>query len=137
METKIKPLTKAQAAAAEREEFAAKLRAIIKPGDAVYTVQERRGRGTTRYVSLLLPRIADDGKPYIQNITYWAGKAMGSPLNDGQLSFGGWGYSATFQAVYNLGRALWPDGDGKYTRHRNGDAGPETDGGYMLSQSGL
>ena len=42
-----------------------------------------------------------------------------------------------FEIVYHLGRVLWPDGDGKFTRNRNGDTGPETDGGYLFNQRWL
>ena len=137
METKTKRETKAQVAERERQEFCAKLREFIKPGDTLYTTQRTKRTYGTRYVRLSVARIADDGRPYIQDITYWAARAIVSRQEDYGMPFGGCGYSATFQAVYDLGRSLWPNGNGAYVSRRNGDTCPETDGGYMLQQGHL
>jgi hypothetical protein len=51
----------------------------------------------------------------------------------GRLKISGCGMDMAFSVVYNLGRCLYPKGDGKTITGRNGDKNPETDGGYLLN----
>jgi len=51
----------------------------------------------------------------------------------GTLKVNGCGMDMAFEVVYNLGRVLYPKGDGHTITHRNGNKSPETDGGYLLS----
>jgi hypothetical protein len=53
------------------------------------------------------------------------------------LRVSGCGMDMGFDIVYNLGRFLFPKGDGKTVTGRNGDTKPETDGGYLLKQEWL
>ena len=57
--------------------------------------------------------------------------------NHGGLKVGGCGMDMHFSVVYNLGRALFPEGDEKTITGRNGDTEPETDGGYLLQNEKL
>lgn len=49
----------------------------------------------------------------------------------------GCGMDMGFNAVYNLGRILYPDGSKTIVTGRNGDTTPETDGGYLLKYYGI
>lgn len=123
------------------EEARAMLRKWIKPGGTVYAqIVHVSNSGLLRVVRLYL--ILPDSykeEPYIQNISRLAWRAGVSSWNEKHegLSFTGGNYSATFEAVYNLGGMLWPKGNGKYISGRNGDKTPETDGGYMLRERPL
>jgi hypothetical protein len=55
----------------------------------------------------------------------------------GTLKIKGCGMDMAFEVVYNLGRVLYPNGDGKTITGRNGNKNPETDGGYLLSYEKL
>lgn len=44
----------------------------------------------------------------------------------------GCGMDMGFSIAYAIGRALYPNGDGKTVTGRNGDTTPETDGGYLV-----
>jgi len=57
--------------------------------------------------------------------------------NHGGLKVQGCGMDMHFSVVYNLGRVLFPKGDGKTITGRNGDTEPETDGGYLLQNEKL
>lgn len=106
---------------------------IVKPGDTIYTILRSVSRsGMSRTLDLYAIK---DGKPLC--LTAYAAAICGYSRTSGarwSLKVKGCGMDMGFDVVYNLGAALWPKGDGKYTRNRNGNKGPETDGGYMLRQ---
>lgn len=120
------------------------LRAWLKPGDTVYTIcRHVSSSGMSRVISLVvvLPPKKKGDRVSMIHPNYAAAAVLGYPLvtkngHDG-IRVGGCGMDMGFHLVYNLGRALWPNGDGKFTRDRNGDTGPETDGGYLLRQEWL
>lgn len=112
-----------------RMEAVAELRTILQPGDTVYCVLRHVSRsGMMRHISLL----ACEGRR-LRDITYLASMATGIGLTkDGYVKMGGCGMDMGFAAVYDLGRAVYPGGNGSYSRCRNGDKGPEEDGGYFF-----
>ena len=126
--------------AEERQEAAESLRALIAPGDTIYTILRHVSRsGMSRSISLYAIR---DGKPrwldgYAAKVTE---RAL-DRLHDG-IKIGGCGMDMGFALVYNLSRALWPDGhtcigEGCPSNdHGNGDRDYtphlHADGGYAL-----
>jgi hypothetical protein len=100
----------------ERDEHRAKLRELLTPGQVIYTADVSGPNSSRALVRLHIAVIGENGRAAIRDITQSAAKAMGEkitwPRNGGEggIAFGGWGYSKEFQAVYALGRALYPDG---------------------------
>lgn len=76
-------------------------------------------------------------RPAIRSIAWLASRATGYTLDRdrGGLKMGGCGMDMGFQAVYSLGRAMWPNGTPKPHGTRNGD--PDRDGGYALKHTWL
>ena len=93
---------------AERQEAIGRLREWLKPGDTVYCVLRHVSRsGMQRSISFLG---IEDGRHV--DYTYNVGKALDYRFdqnNDG-LKVTGCGMDMGFHVVYNLGRALFPDG---------------------------
>jgi len=54
-------------------------------------------------------------------------------LSNKGLFIKGYGMDYGFWIAYNLGRVLYPNGDGKTITGRNGSKEPETDGGYLIN----
>jgi hypothetical protein len=117
----------------EQQEAIENLRAIIKPGDTVYTICSHvSSSGMMRVIDLVIPLIDDNGRPYISRITWLACKAIGMKYNrrhDG-MEMSGCGMDMGFHAVYCLGQAIWPDGTPEPHSTRNGQ--PDTVGGYAI-----
>lgn len=119
-----------------REEACAKLRKWIKPGSTIYTVlRHRSASGMTRSIDLLqiIPRDEYSKRPSLRQLSSLAAQAMGDRPIDckhGGIKVGGCGMDMGFSLVYELGRALWPNGTRKPHGTRNGS--PDTDGGYAI-----
>ncbi len=125
----------------EKQEARAELLKILSPGDTVYTILRHVSKsGMTRHIDVYT--IQDNRMVYL---TAYVSKACGirrlpASASLWSLVVGGCGMDMGYHVVYSLGRALWPDGamsalhsgDRTFTKNRNGDTGPETDGGYML-----
>ena len=155
-----------KAKAARMEYARQQLRAFIKPGDTVYyDVKRVSSSGMSRAISFYVAAARDDGRAYIRCIDGLMSDACGiSESRAGGLTFHGCGMNMGFSGVYNLGRALYPEGFGtigenakgkkvRATSHahakrlqalgyvfrgRNGDAsGWDHDGGYALGYSSL
>lgn len=115
----------------ERAEALARLREWIKPGDTVWTVLRHVSRsGMQRTVSLCV--IEDDGNgngPEVRDIDGAVARALDMTFDRdrGGVKVGGCGMDVGFEVVYNLGRALWPEGYGcigancRSNDHTNGD----------------
>src|SRR6266850_1558603 len=115
----------------EAQEYLDKLRAILKPGDTVYTILRHRSRsGMQRVIGAV---IKTDGE-----LRDWSGYVAAAVErrwdNDrGGVVVGGCGMDMGFELVYNLSAVLWPEGfqcigaggDGKprcpSNDHSNGD----------------
>jgi hypothetical protein len=127
-------ITKAQIASEEKQQAIDYLKTFLKPGSEVYTqVLHVSSSGMTREIKLLA---VVDGQ--IRNISYKAAKVMQDKIgNHDGIKISGCGMDMGFSLVYNLGRALFPDGFAlPASKHgRNGNtSGHDTDGGYALTQ---
>jgi hypothetical protein len=131
----------------ERDEALADLRALIQPGETVYTVLRHVARsGMYRVVDLFVMR---GNEP--RRITWSACKAAGFKYDRRHegAAMGGCGTDMGFEAVYNLSRVLFADGFEccgedrcPSNDHTNGDRNysPDhvhTDPGYALRQRWL
>ena len=116
-----------EAKAIKRDAARAKLRALITPGQAVYTVLKHvSSSGMSRRIAILV-RDGDN----VRNISGYVADACGYKwTDDGAVSVGGCGMDMGFAIVYALGAALWPDGTPEPHGTRNGT--PDSDGGYAL-----
>jgi hypothetical protein len=152
----------------ERAEAQAKLREWLKPGDTVHTTLRHVSRsGMQRTIELVIcaPRIEHDETRTVPYAIGWAvARALDRRFDRdrGGVKIGGCGMDMGFALVYELGRALWPDGvpcvgercqsndhsngDYDYTPHTNGGKRPyevgyvahwHKDGGYALRQAWL
>lgn len=135
----IMGLTKAQKReqAENRERALHILHDMLRPGDTVYTcLRHVSNSGMSRIITLHAIR---EGR--IENITHLTAAAIGGRIVDNPsygLRIGGCGFDAGFEAVYSLGRALYPDGFDVSGVGRNGDtSGHDSDGGYALKQAWL
>ena len=133
---------------AARQTTIAELRLIIKPGDTVTTtVTSVSPSGMSRTIKC---QVISRGWDYkgndkvantedalrIIDISHEVAEATGEKTaQNGSVRIAGCGMDMRFALVYNLGRALFPEGfalaDGQYGR--NGDkSGFDRDGGYAL-----
>ena len=73
-------------------------------------------------------------KSHVYNISYKIARLLKYPYNNDWecVTLNGCGMDMLWHTVYNLGRNLYPNGDGVTVTGRNGDKNPETDGGYLL-----
>jgi hypothetical protein len=101
-------MTKAQQA--ERDDAIAKLRAMLNPGDTVYTILEHVSRsGMSRDIRVVL-MTCEDGRPVDLHPNYLVAKAIGERQKGDAIVMGGCGMDMGFHLVYSLGRVLFPDG---------------------------
>lgn len=116
-------LNKAEVANAKAE-----LLARLKPGDTVYTRLNHVARsGMMRVIDLHIIR---NNEPL--RITWSVCAVTGTTYNmrhDG-MQMDGAGMDVGFEAVYRLGKYLWPDGTPK--PHGSCNGAPDLDGGYAL-----
>jgi len=139
-------LTKAQIE--EKNSAMAHLRALLQPGGEVHTTVTHVSRsGMSRSIKLYVPTL-DDGKPTIEDITYYVGKVLGykHDQKNGGLKVGGCGMDMCFHLVYSLGRTMWAEGGplDKTSGVRRNQAlrednrtTIERDGGYLLTKRDL
>lgn len=85
---------------------------MIKPGDTVYTILRSRSRsGMSRQIGVVVP--TKNGNDFFHP-NYATATLIGAKVNkngDG-VTVSGCGMDMGFHIVYNLGRALFPDGFG-------------------------
>ena len=142
-------MTKAQQS--ERDEYVAKLRETLKPGDTLHTVLRSVSRsGMSRVIDVFHFYKDEKGEIRQEWLSYWIAKACRlSFKTEGRegIKIAGCGMDMGFEIVYTLGRTLWPNGfecAGEKCRsndHSNGDRNREphahSDGGYALRQEWL
>lgn len=138
----------------ERDEFIAKLRKDLKPGDTLSTVLRHvSSSGMSRVIDVYHLK-AVRGKVVKSWLSYWIAKACDYSFQDkrGQsegIKVGGCGMDMGFEIVYTLGRVLYPKGYGcigancHSNDHSNGDLSRakharkaphwHNDGGYALN----
>jgi len=121
-------MTKAQQS--ERDEFIAKLRETLKPGDTLYTVLRSVSRsGMSRVIDVYHFTTGDDGKLSKSWLSYWIAKACGLSFQRGEcrkpegIKIGGCGMDMGFHIVHTLARTLYPDGFGVELIYPNGSRG--------------
>jgi hypothetical protein len=110
----------------------------LKPGQTVYTMLTHvSASGMRRSVKLFVASIDREGRPDILDITYRAHLVTGYRVDPkhGGLVVTACGSDAGFEAVYNLGAGLWPNGTPAPHGTRNGV--PDSAGGYALKQRWL
>lgn len=114
-----------------RAQCVAELRAMLKPGQTVYcTLRSVSRSGMQRRISLHV--VSEKGE--LVSLDWFASRVMGERISDqGGLIVNGCGMDMGFHLVYNLGRAVWPDGTPEPHGSRNG--APDRDGGYALKHS--
>jgi len=118
---------------AQRDEARTQLRAMLEPGQTVYTKLNYCSRsGMMRVIDLFT---IEDNE--LRRITWLACRATGTTYNErhGGMRMDGCGMDMGFAAVYNLGRSLWPDGTPEPHGTRNGAS--DRDGGYALKHQCL
>jgi hypothetical protein len=114
-----------------KEQAAADLREILKPGQVIYTIlRSRSASGMSREISLC---VVQDGRA--RDLDYLASRVLDLTIKKHGLVVKGCGMDMGFHLVYNLGCALWPDGTPEPHGRRNGV--PDSDGGYALKQEWL
>ena len=139
----------------ERLEALERLREWLSPGDTVYTILRHVSRsGMQRTIDAI---VADriDTKPGVFCIGWAIAKALDMRFDRDRsgVKIGGCGMDMGFELVYNLGRALWPNGvpctgEGCLSNdHANGDRNyiahtqiaprMHSDSGYALRQRWL
>lgn len=105
----------------------------IAPGACVYCVISKTpgASGMTRSIKLLVPYTDKYGSG-VADISWLAAKLGVADFDrtNGGLKMRGCGMDMGFQAVYNLGCALWPEGTPEPHGERNGE--PDSNGGYAL-----
>lgn len=129
----------------EQAEYQDKLRAIIKPGDTLYTtVKHVSSSGMLRVIDVFLIK---NNQP--TSISSWVAFATGNKWDRdrGGVRMSGAGMDMGFETVYNLSYTLWPKGyactgEGCHSNdHSNGDRvytpHQHNDGGYALHQRWL
>ena len=123
---------------AVKAEQLANLRKWIKPGDTIYTVLESRAAsGMSRWIRVLIPFVRDDGRIGFIHPNHAVSIVLGYRRDDRRegVQVRGCGTDAGFEIVYNLGKALWPNGTPTPHGTRNGK--PDSDGGYALKHQWL
>jgi len=116
----------------EREQAKEDLREVLeRSGRTVYqSIGHVSKSGMYRTIKNM---IIIDGT--LRNIDWQIARVMDyvTPKEDG-LGVTGCGMDMGFDIVYNLGRTLYPKGDGKTLTHRNGEKNTlEYDGGYLIT----
>jgi hypothetical protein len=108
------------------------LRDILTPGQTIYTgLRSVASNGMSRHIEVLVPGVAQDGKPYIRNITSLVARALGMRVSDmtDALVVGGTGMDMGFHVVYSIGSALYPEGV-KCTGSNGYSVQPSEENGY-------
>lgn len=123
----------------EKQDAITHLRAILKPGQSIYTVLTHvSSSGMSRSIK---PVIVDRDPKYpgdeITDLTYYASRALGYRCDDkrGGVKMGGCGMDMGFALVYALGSVIWPHGTPRAHGKRNGV--PDKTGGYALKHRWL
>jgi len=94
-----------------------KLRALIKPGDTVYTILDHvSASGMSRAIRVVLPIVGEDGAVDHLHPNWLVGKALGlrhwkrHGREQDALVMGGCGMDMGFALVYDLSYALYGEG---------------------------
>jgi hypothetical protein len=128
-----KRLTKKEYLAAKVAEAREFLLRDIRPRDTVLAIPVNKA--CTQYRLFIAATSSDRPRPFPFEITGWYQQLV-NPRATGcypdAISMPGYGYSKSFQLIYNLGSVLWPDGTPEPHGTRNGV--PDSNGGYALAR---
>src|SRR3990172_8043134 len=114
----------------EKKEAEETLRRLLENNRIIYTVVRKVSQnGMYRHISCYVIR---NNEP--RNIDFQVSRLLDLPLKEDGIGIGGCGMDMGFAIVYDVGRALFPKGDGHTIIGRNGDKEPETDGGYLIKE---
>lgn len=112
----------------EKQEAIQKCKEFIKPNDKIYCVLRHvSSSGMSRRISFYV-----NIENKIRYLDWYVEKILDYKRDthkDG-VKVSGCGMDMGFAVVYELGKALWPDGTDKPHGMRNGE--PDNDGGYAL-----
>ncbi len=127
-------MSKTEEKAREKRDAITVLLEVLKPGSRVYTILRHVSKsGMQREISLV---IVDPRDNELFTLDYLVSRALGYRIGKhGGLVCGGAGMDMGYHLVYNLGRALWPQGTPKPHGTRNGQ--PDRDGGHALKHMWL
>jgi len=97
-----------------RESALAELRELLRPGEAVFTIQTSVSKSGTKRGFRLYAMQCMDGKVGVRNITGLVSDVTGFGFDQvrGSLAVRGCGMDASLSVVYNLSYVLHPDGFG-------------------------
>ena len=123
---------------ADVEQTRETLRAMLRPGDTVYTILRHVSQsGMRRRISLVVIRGGEPSWIDSSALCVLEGKRFQAKDKEG-ITVDGCGMDMGFDLVYRLGSALYPDGFAVEGIGRNGDtSGHDNDGGYALKQRWL
>jgi hypothetical protein len=96
----------------ERAQALEKLKAMLPPGSTVHCVLRHVSRsGMSRSISVFA---FPPGENAPQDVTYWASRVLDEPVDNkhGGIRMGGCGMDMGHALVYDLSRALYPNGHG-------------------------
>jgi len=123
------------------------LHSYLKPGQTVYVILRHASKsGMSRSISAVIPTISDDGKPGIYDITHLVAQACDLTMDTHHngVKIVGCGADMGFMLVYDLGRAMYPQGfdcigDGCLSNDHSNDENNahHADGGYIFRKSWL
>lgn len=127
-----KPIGRTEAKRRLKQEAAAELRKLLKPGCTVYgIVRHVSASGMSRRIDFYKIK---GNEPYF--LTGMIGRVLDlKHSSQGGLVVGGCGMDMIFHVVSSLGYALWPNGTKTPHGTRNGE--PDTCGGYALKSAQL
>lgn len=117
----------------QQQKALAYLREYLQPGSTVWSVwRGTSASGMTRWFDFYA---IQDNEPL--RLTYLMCTAMDYSYDNRReaLKTGGCGMDMAWQAVYQLGCHLWPDGTPEPHGTRNGE--PDSEGGYALNHRSL
>lgn len=117
----------------EQTEARGYLLSVLEPGSTVYTIVTHVSRsGMSRSIQTMIARDSE-----IVDITWAVCRVLGLKFDqsNGGAKVSGCGMDMAFKVVYDLGRALWPEGTPEPHSTRNGE--PDRCGGYALNKRSL
>lgn len=126
--------------AKDRAEAIETLRAMLHPGDTVYTIVTHVSRSRMqRRIKAMIIRDGDGEPRHIANISWKVATAIGWGFKEDAVVVNGCGMDLGFRLVYTLARTLFPNGgrledSDPVRQHQEKDKGRETNGGYLLKQ---
>jgi len=105
-----------------RESALAELRELLRPGEAVFTIQTSTSKSGTKRGFRLYAMKCIDGNVGVRNITGLVSDVTGFRFDQvhGSLVIWGCGMDMSFSVVYDLSYILYPDGFGINGRTING-----------------